>query len=190
VIVAERPDRLRFEILSPFGTVFVLAARDGRLAAYDRDENTVYRGTASVENLDRYAQVDLPIALAVDLLLGTPPMLPGATGVVSRDDGCIELWQQSGDDVRVVWFDSKLEPVRYERRGTGGYVLLRVTYADYRAVGRVALPTHISVELPPSDRRIDVDLREPEANPPLANEIFALRAPRGSKEVDMDQVAP
>jgi len=190
VIVAERPDRLRFEVLSPFGTVFVLAARDGRLAAYDRDDNTVYRGVASIGNLARYAQVDLPIALAVDLLLGTPPMFPGGGGVVSRDEGSIQLWQQSGDGVRVLWLDSGLEPIRYERRDAAGYVLLQVTYGNYAAVGGIRLPAHISLELPPSGRRIDVDLRDPEVNPPLSNEIFALQTPPGSKEVDMDQVAP
>ena len=36
IIIAERPDRLRLEVLSPFGAVFVLAANDGTLAAYSR----------------------------------------------------------------------------------------------------------------------------------------------------------
>jgi hypothetical protein len=74
LVIAERPDRLRFEILSPFGAVFVLTAADGALAAWTRSESTVYRGSASAENLQRYAQVDLPVATAVDLLLGTPPL--------------------------------------------------------------------------------------------------------------------
>ena len=49
--------------------------------------------------------------------------------------------------------------------------------ADYGAVGGVRLPAHISLELPPSGRRIDIDLRDPEVNPPLSNEIFALQTP-------------
>ena len=61
LLIAARPDRLRFEILSPFGTVFVLTAADGALAAWAREESTVYRGSASAANLQRYAQVDLPV---------------------------------------------------------------------------------------------------------------------------------
>src|SRR5262249_13156660 len=91
LVIAERPDRLRFEILSPFGAVFVLTAADGALAAWTRSESTVYRGTASAENLQRYAQVDLPVATAVDLLLGTPPLQANADGVVSADDDSIQL---------------------------------------------------------------------------------------------------
>src|SRR5512143_544694 len=72
LLVAERPDRLRLEIFSPFGAVFVLAAADGSLAAYDRGAATVYRGAANADNLRRYTQMDLPVAGAVDLLLGTP----------------------------------------------------------------------------------------------------------------------
>jgi hypothetical protein len=104
LVVVERPDRLRFEILSPFGALFVLTAADGSLAAWARDESTVYRGTASAENLQRYAQVDLPVATAVDLLLGTPPLGDDPGSVVSVDGDAIELWQERGALVQVAWF--------------------------------------------------------------------------------------
>src|SRR5205823_5234338 len=61
-IVVARPDRLRVEVLSVFGSVFVLTADDGALTAYARQEDTVYRGQASPENLWRYARLWLPVA--------------------------------------------------------------------------------------------------------------------------------
>ena len=39
-------------------------------------EATVYRGPATVGNVERYLNVELPVPTAVDLLLGTPPIEP------------------------------------------------------------------------------------------------------------------
>jgi hypothetical protein len=190
LVVAERPDRLRFEIFSPFGAVFVLTAADGVLAAWARDESTVYRGSASPENLQRYAQVDLPVTTAVDLLLGTPPVQADPASVVSADDGAVELWQDSGRLVQVVWLSPALEPLRYEQRASDGRVLLRATFGEYAAIDGVRMPTQLGIELPPEQRRLDIALTETEVNPVLADAIFALETPAGSKEVDLDQVTP
>jgi outer membrane lipoprotein-sorting protein len=186
LVIVERPDRLRFEILSPFGAVFVLAAADGTLAAWARDESTVYRGSASAENLQRYAQVDLPVATAVDLLLGTPPLDAELDSVVSADDGAVELWQDTGRDVQVLWVTLALEPLRYEQRATDGRVLLRATFGEYIAIDGVRVPTRLGIELPPAQRRIEIALSDTEVNPPLPDAVFALETPAGSKEVNLD----
>jgi hypothetical protein len=187
-ILAARPDRLRFEVLSPFGAVFVLTTSHGRLAAYARDEATVYRGSASPANLERYTTVELPIAAAVDLLLGTPPM--GKTGqlVVSRDNGLIKLWQQaSGGGARVTWFTPRLDPALYEEQAADGRVILRARFEHFADVSSVRLPTRLSLETPPAGRRVDIDLRDPEVNPTLADPLFALDTIGGTREIDLDQ---
>jgi len=188
IIVAERPDRLRLEVLSPFGTVFVLAASDGTLAAYSRDEGAVYRGAASPENLARYAGVDLPVATAVDLLLGTPPLDRGAEGVVSRSADGVEFWQSSRVGAQVTWFTPLLEPIRYEQRDGDGYVRLRATFDSYASVDGTRLPTLVALELPRSRERIEIALRDPEINPVLAKGVFALETPPGSREIELDRV--
>ena len=190
LLVAERPDRLRFEVLSPFGTVFVLAASDGTLAAYARDEATVYRGAASAENLERYAQVDLPITTAVDLLLGTPPLHPGNDAVVSLDERQVKLWQDDDRDVQVAWFSATLDPVRYERRNDEGQVLVRATFANYLDVDGVRVATELGLELPQLQRRIDIALSDLEVNMTLADAVFSLETPNGSAEINLDQVNP
>jgi hypothetical protein len=186
LVIAERPDRLRFEILSPFGTVFVLTAADGSLAAWVRSESTVYRGTASAENLQRYAQVDLPVTTAVDILLATPPLHSDIDSVVSSDAGAVELWQDTGDFVHVAWLTPSLEPLRYEQRAEDGQVLLRATFGEYTAIDGQRVATQLGIELPPSQRRIEIALSETEVNPPLTDAVFALETPAGSKVVDMD----
>lgn len=190
LLVAERPDRLRMEILSPFGTVFVLTTGGGTLTAWSREESTVYRGLASPENLERYAQLEVPVPVAVDLLLGTPPLRAAADSVVSADAAAVQLWQDVGDGIRVGWFNDRLEPLRYEQRDAGGHVHLRVSFDAYTAVNGVTVPLQLGIELPLMQRRLDLTLSEPEINPHLATSVFALDTPPGSRLVDLDQATP
>jgi hypothetical protein len=190
LLVVERPDRLRLEVFSPFGAVFVLTAADGELSAWDRGEAVVYRGAASAENLDRYVQVDLPVPDAVNLLLATPP-LARTPGVVTADGDAIKLWQDSSDGVTATWFaTATLDPRRVEHQGADGRVRLRATYDAWSALNGVRLPSQVAIELPESQRRIAVDLSDIEVNPPLAPTTFALATPAGSREVALDAEAP
>ncbi|MBX3025099.1 DUF4292 domain-containing protein [bacterium] len=191
LLVAERPDRLRLEIFSPFGAVFVLAAADGALTAYDRGARTVYRGAASADNLRRYTQMDLPVAGAVDLLLGTPPLDAAAPGVVSLDGGAIELWRGTADGgARVVWYAPSLLPLRYEERDRDGRVHLRAVYDGYAAVDGIDVATQLRLELPQSQQRIEIALSDIEVNPTLGNGVFALQTPDGSAVVELDRGVP
>ncbi|MDX2168654.1 MAG: DUF4292 domain-containing protein [Deltaproteobacteria bacterium] len=186
LLVVERPDRLRFEVFSPFGAVFVLTAADGALAAWDRGEAVVYRGTASAENLDRYVQVDLPVPTAVDLLLATPPLAAGP-GVVSADGDAIKLWQETSSGVTATWFAADtLDPLRVEHQDAEGRVRLRTVYDTWSAIDGVRLPSQVAIELPASQRRIGVELSEIEINPTLGDAVFALATPAGSREVALD----
>jgi hypothetical protein len=189
IILAARPDRLRFEVLSPFGPIFVLATSAGRLAAYAREEATVYRGTASPANLERYTSVELPITAAVDLLLATPQLDGDPDPAVSWDDGAVRLLCDADDrTARVVWLTPQGDPARFERWAADGDVVLRATFSQYAEVSGIRVPLQLSLETPAIHRRIDIELREPEINPVLDEPLFALDTPRGSKEVDLDQV--
>ena len=190
LVVVERPDRLRIEVLSPFGAVFVLAVADGSLAAWARDESTVYRGRASAANLRRYAQIDLAVPTAVDLLLGTPPLRSDRSSVVSADADSIELWQEIDSVVYAAWFAPDLEPLRYEQRDSEGRVLLRATFSAYTGTDAIRLPTQLGIEQPPAQRHIDITFNEPEINPVLPDTAFALTTPSGSTPVDLDRTAP
>jgi hypothetical protein len=186
LMVVERPNRLRLEVFSPFGAVFVLTTADGRLAAWDRGESTVYRGAASAKNLDRYAQVDLPVPTVVDLLLATPPV-NGSDGVVSADGASIKLWQETSSGVRAAWFSAdSLEPLRVEQQAPDGSVLLRTSYDGWTAVDTVRVPTTLTIELPDTQRRIGIALSDIEVNPSLPASVFALATPSGAHEVALD----
>ena len=150
----------------------------------------MYRGSASAENLQRYAQVDLSVPAAVDLLLATPPLRDGDSNVVSIDGDAIELWQDLGDLVQAGWFSGALEPLRYEQRAADGRVLLRTSFADYTGGTAAPIAAHVVIEQPPAQRRLDITLSDVEVNPVLADSVFALVPPSGSAVVDLDRATP
>lgn len=192
LIAAERPDRLRLEVFSPFGAVFVLAAGHGTLAAWVRDESTVYRGPASAANLYRYSGVDLPVETAVDIVFGTPPLADDPHSVVTAEpDGTVEIWQEDNNgSARAAWFSPALDLLRYERRDADGRVPLRATFADYAEVDGQRVATAIGIELPLDQRRLDLDLADVEVNPVLPDSLFVLDTPTGSREVEIDGAGP
>jgi len=186
VVLAERPARLRLEILSPLGTVFALTANDGALAVYLRNEAALYRGPATRANLEQFAHVDLTVRDAVALLLGTPPRRPGRNDVVSldRSRGAIELWRELDTGAQVIWFDAAHRPIATEQRDGEGRVLWRADFGNFDA--RAAeMPQHIEIELPAQARRVTLDLQEVEVNPVLEPSLFTLATPAGVKEIPL-----
>ena len=190
-IIAARPDRLRVEVLSLFGSVFVLAADEGLLTAYARQENTVYRGHASPENLWRYVRLTLPVNVLVDIILGTPPPQPAAGGQVSFDpaSGSIRLREEMAQGVRVVWFSPAQLPLGTEAQGVDGRTQWRATFGGYEDRAGVALATHIALEVPEWQRSLEIALEDIDLNPQLDPAVFAVQIPPGCKVVDLDQVA-
>ena len=191
-LVAARPDRVRVEVMTSFlGSVFVLTADDGILTAWNRQENTVYRGHASPENLWRYIHVDLPVTELVDIVLGTPPLRPGPYTQVAFDPqlGAVRLWQQLSTGALVVWFSESELPVAVEERGIDGQPLWRATFGEYSDVSGFQVATRIGLEAPMWHRSLEMNLNSIDVNPELDGSVFTLRIPPGSKLVNLEPVA-
>lgn len=190
-IVVARPDRLRVEVLSLFGSVFVLTADNGAISAYARQDGTVYRGAASPQNLWRYARLDLPVPDVVALMLATPPAALGHSAQVSFDAeaGWIQLSQPSPRGTLVVSFSDALLPVAMAQYGGDGEVQWRATFSGYEKHAGSAIATEIAIEWPTWQRSMEVRLQDVEVNPVLDAAVFALQTPPGSKVVQLDPVA-
>ncbi len=188
VVLVQRPERLRIEVLSPLGTVFVLTADNGALAAYVRSEATVYRGRASRANLQRYARVDLSVADAVDVLLGTPPLGDGRNDEVSFDptSDTIQLSSAADASAHVIAFDRALRAVAIETHDAGE-VRWRAEFSAFAAPAEV--PTTIVIALPPQQQRLTLELQEVEVNPAIDAALFTLATPAGAREVALDDGA-
>ena len=73
VILAEAPDRLRAETLSPFGTPLLLLAADGtELGVLLPGDNLFYQGRATPENIGRFTRLPFRLADLVGILLAHP----------------------------------------------------------------------------------------------------------------------
>jgi outer membrane lipoprotein-sorting protein len=194
VIVVERPDRLRIEVLSTFGMTMQITS-DGRvLRAYFRGERTFYRGRASSENLVRFTRLDLEVRDVIDLLAGLPPARDVAAPMaISFEDGRwrLEAPLASGGGTQVLWFEpATLLPAGADLLGRDGHAIYRAKFSAYRASGGVTVPRRISIELPPHEASLELEYSSVTANRDFPDDLFTFESPAGAKLVDLDAPAP
>ena len=76
VLLIEKPNSLRAEVLSLFGSPLLLLAANGdRLDALLPFENEFYTGSASAKNLGRFVRLPLKLEDLVNVLLYQPPII-------------------------------------------------------------------------------------------------------------------
>lgn len=76
LFIASHPDRIRFDVFSPFGATLSTLTSDGsRFALADLREKTFLVGPANACNLQRFTRVPLPPHAFVELLRGVAPVL-------------------------------------------------------------------------------------------------------------------
>lgn len=76
LIMAVNPDRVRFDVVSPFGaTIYTLTSDGQRFQMLDMKEKQFLHGPASPCNLARMTQVPVPGHALVSLLRGEAPVL-------------------------------------------------------------------------------------------------------------------
>lgn len=186
-IVVSRPDRLRVEVLSLFGAVFVLTTESGDFTAYVRQENTIYRGDASPENMWRYARIGLPVVDLIDLMLGTPPQREAVWSHVSYDGttGWTQLSQELDPGIQVVWVDAGL-PQAAEYRDAHGDIEWRVLFEEYNTVADVPIATRIRLEVPDAEHSVEISLTDVDLNPELPSDTFHFADPPGSRVEKID----
>jgi hypothetical protein len=78
--LSELPDRVRFDIISPFGAMVSTLTADGRdFALYDLRQKQFLHGPANTCNLSRFTGIPIPPHALVQLLRGEAPVLVHAT---------------------------------------------------------------------------------------------------------------
>jgi hypothetical protein len=94
--LTELPDRVRFDVVSPFGATLSTLTADGRnFALYDLREKQFLHGPANACNLARFTRVPIPPHALVQLLRGEAPVL-----VHSPDSATID-WKSGRYVVRI-----------------------------------------------------------------------------------------
>ncbi len=194
VIVVERPDHLRIEMLSTFGVALQITTDGQMLRAYHRGDKTFYSGGATGENLARFTRLELGVRDIADLLVGLPPRRErrGPSGIAFDEEA--GLWRLSspleGGDTLDVWLDPEdFLPKRVEEISRDGARLYTASFANHQSAGGVAVPTEIRLELPEQQAGITLRYSNVGVNQPLAASLFHFEAPEGAKRVDLDRLS-
>jgi hypothetical protein len=165
--VVARPDKVRFDIFSPFGATLSTFTSDGdRFALSDFREKVFFRGPASQCNVSRFLHVPVPASALIDLLSGSAPILvhePASARLAWEDGGYvlrIDSAHQAKEKIVFAprpqdwdrpWSEQMLRvlEVRVEQEGIELY---RATFEGHRAVTTAAA-------------RVDPDGLEPPIRP-------------------------
>ena len=150
MIAVQSPDRVRIDVMSPFGPSYTVAAYGDRLRAYDRGEKVLYVGSTTPENLRKYTRVPLRIEVLAMLIRGLPPL------IAAQDAGRIEagastwLWEanvEGGGILRIELGRPDLRPLRASVTAATPADALYVEFEQYQDVDGVAVPHRIRARL-------------------------------------------
>ena len=187
VILAEKPDRLRAETLSPFGSPILLLAADGeKLGVLLPSRNLYYTGVASPANLGRFIRIPLRLADLVSVLLYQPPM--------------IDAWSEEGFElVEGGWLLIRSGSLRHQELTFNGErqlvelsyfdrdkLLLKITFGKFAEAGD-RFPLFFGIELPEQETTASLEFSDPELNGQLKSGIFQLAPPAGVTIISLDE---
>lgn len=182
LLVAERPARLRVEVLDFLDrTVAVLVTDGERFEFFRADDRSLQTGEVHPGLLWEVAHLALPPEQAVALLLGAPGVDPDLAVAGARRSGegeiQIDLADAAGRVRQRVAFDAEARLRWLEVREIDGGVAWRAHFDDYAAVGASPFAHTVSLDLVRERTRAEISLRGVELNPRLGSEIFQLRIP-------------
>lgn len=109
LFVLSRPDRVRFDVMSPFGVNLSTLTSDGTVfGLLDVGGKVFFRGTASECNVGRFLHVPVPPFALVDLITGEAPVL-----VHRPEDAAID-WDSGSYRIRISSRHGASEEIRIE----------------------------------------------------------------------------
>ena len=176
LIFAVNPDRVRFDVVSPFGaTIYNLASNGKQFQMLDYKEKQFLHGPASACNLARLTQVPVPGHALVALLRGEAPVLAhepaGAT--IAWDDGSYRVQVQSTrnasqevhlevhpDDWDKPWAQQRVRVtnVRVSQGGVDLYQAVLKNHEPARTAAPREDPDGLEDTIPPSGGACDAEL--------------------------------
>jgi outer membrane lipoprotein-sorting protein len=174
-VAAERPDRLRLDVLDFFGNpAAVLVADGGRFSLLDLRENVFLRGRATPANLARIVPLPIPASELVTILCGTAPLPGGRPVGVEPGDGVLELSIER---------DGALQRLEI---GPGAAVVASRQEPRFAEGGGGPFPREVTLDARGSRVLLRLRWKEIEVNGVLPPETFTLAPPSGARIVDLD----
>jgi outer membrane lipoprotein-sorting protein len=185
VIQGAYPNKLRAEVMGPFGRPVLLLISDGRwLAVLDYRANKAYMGQASQRNLARFVGLPLSVEGVYALLTGSVIVAPGAENIhlsagPEPDLASLKLVYTGGEMDQKLLFD----PASYSIHQAllhehGEAVDLEVAFEDFQKGVSFSYP--LKVELKDrGGRTLLLSSDSLRINPPQKADIFKPQLPKG-----------
>jgi outer membrane lipoprotein-sorting protein len=184
LFLIERPNQLRFDVLTPFDSPIATLVSDGKcLSLLDLSQKVFVQGDPTPENIERLFQLSVSGDDIVRALLGETPIMPDPekqTVTYSRGAWVLTLTKQG--EVQELRFDADNFQLQSSTLTQGGKVEFKITYDGYEKVEgtKATLPRIIFFEKPSekSDLKIKV-VGDLEINQTISPEALTLAPPNG-----------
>ncbi len=189
MIVVEAPDRVRIDVMNPFGVSYTLASDGARMTAFDRRESRLYEGRASADNVARLAGVPIGMESLAALVRGLPPKLAvrGQGRVFVEGDAWI--WRREiadGGHLDVAFASDSLAIRRivvFDRRGE---LSMAAEFGDYRAEEGVDVPRRMDATFADGST-LELVYERVWPNIALGAGTFEIRVPGTVERIELDE---
>ena len=187
-LVLRKPDSLRIEPLSPFGTpLVVVVARGASFRAYSPSRNTVYMGRTNRQGIEGMLGIPLNSEIFIKLLLGDwAVVLGGEENLALKKRGSVYALEMKRGAGGVVSGLVELEPrdfhaVKMEIRTRRGAIVVR--YGGFIKTGTVWRPSQVEILAPGGKNRLHISYPADEGavDTALSDELFRFKPPRGAR---------
>ncbi|GAB4210997.1 MAG: hypothetical protein OHK0013_32260 [Sandaracinaceae bacterium] len=196
LMMAERPDRVRFDAMTQFGPAAVLTSDGEAFALTDLRENRFFAGPTCADNIALLLGIPMEAEDIGRVLFGESPVIEAAEREVSCDHGSYRVTLRAADgarqtlvyDVRQSDLEGPIEAQRLRLResvlvGADGALSWRIRWDDHRFVvdprsaaspqEGVAMPFRVQVEIPAQSIDTLVRFEHIEINVDLPEGVFS-----------------
>jgi hypothetical protein len=187
-MIVRRPASLRVEAMSPLGVALVVAADGGQIAVFDPGKNTLMRGPATAETLERFARIPMAPQQAVRLLLALAPDSAMLTMPPSSqtDDASMKVLTYARADGAIDelgFTDDQLTLVR--EKSSSGRITYEVHYSDYKDIGAIKFPYAVEASFPLSGTTLKLRYERPIVDGEIDDALFVLSPGASTKVIDL-----
>ena len=183
VLIAEMPNRLRAETMTPFGVpLLTLAVDDDQLAVSLPSQNIMYLGYANSKNLGTFVNIPLDPEDLVRVLLYQPALIKSwKEEAFTLTDGGWLLVRYGTTQRQELVFDPERE-LSEASYFEDNDLKFKVTYSEPKSAAG-GFPSRIELELPEKYATIKLELTDFETNGRIKEGVFALRPAPGTRVV-------
>jgi outer membrane lipoprotein-sorting protein len=181
-LLIENPYNLRMDMVNFFGQLTLqLSVVGSTLEVYVPAERTYYLGTPTLDNIQRFTGLPLPITDLVALLLEKlPPTVIEYAQVSSWEQGLVYTLD-SGVDYRITIADGQVTEVVYT---IAGQTIYQINYSMFDASNSYA--HQMELQVPLDDIVVKLHFNDVEVNQQFSALQFVLTPPPGTIEKSLN----